>query len=293
MSGKLLFLALCLQLISFANAFSCVGHMIVAEIAFQLLPDKDHEYFKKIIDYQEDNYSKMSTAYEIACWPDDIKSYDHKEDTWHYFDQCYRPSKSAANCPTTDAGMLPTALADVIRTLKEGYAKHELKDLAFAFAFLLHLYGDAHQPLHLCTLFDAQFPNGDKGGNDFDIYCESKHTNLHSFNDNLGYQIDYTFHRPIADYPADDEKLRGIATSYRTEFAIPYDEAKDQDIHTWEKEAFDTCSTLSYEHGMLKTDAHLSDEYLKKNREMLRRKAVLAGVRLSNMMHEIYLARDN
>ena len=39
-------------------------------------------------------------------------------------------------------------------------------DRAVALCWVEHLIGDIHQPLHATSLFSAQFPKGDKGGND-------------------------------------------------------------------------------------------------------------------------------
>ena len=37
---------------------------------------------------------------------------------------------------------------------------------AIAFAWLFHLVGDVHQPLHTAQLFTVDYPNGDRGGNE-------------------------------------------------------------------------------------------------------------------------------
>ena len=37
---------------------------------------------------------------------------------------------------------------------------------AIALAWLFHLVGDIHQPLHTAQLFTFEYPNGDRGGNE-------------------------------------------------------------------------------------------------------------------------------
>ena len=37
---------------------------------------------------------------------------------------------------------------------------------AIALAWLFHLVGDIHQPLHTAQLFTVEYPNGDRGGNE-------------------------------------------------------------------------------------------------------------------------------
>lgn len=49
--------------------------------------------------------------------------------------------------------------------------------------FLVHFVGDLHQPLHAATMYSAEFPDGDLGGNYYKIQVpgSSYTTNLHSF----------------------------------------------------------------------------------------------------------------
>src|SRR5262249_13992287 len=39
------------------------------------------------------------------------------------------------------------------------------EDKAVALSWVFHLVGDVHQPLHAATLYNGQFPRGDRGGN--------------------------------------------------------------------------------------------------------------------------------
>ena len=53
---------------------------------------------------------------------------------------------------------------------------------------LIHIVGDIHQPLHSAGLKNKRFPNGDKGGNLFNIRYKSinaEYKNLHKFFDGI------------------------------------------------------------------------------------------------------------
>src|SRR4029079_6404378 len=52
-------------------------------------------------------------------------------------------------------------------------------------AWLIHLIGDLHQPLHRSALFTTPFVTGDHGGNDFFIRPGMKAIKLHGFWDDL------------------------------------------------------------------------------------------------------------
>jgi hypothetical protein len=56
-----------------------------------------------------------------------------------------------------------TALAENESVVKKG-SNPERK--AIALAWLFHLVGDIHQPLHTAQLFTVDYPNGDRGGNE-------------------------------------------------------------------------------------------------------------------------------
>src|SRR5205814_8107842 len=58
-------------------------------------------------------------------------------------------------------------------------------DKAVALAWLEHLVGDIHQPLHACSRFSPAYPKGDRGGNLFMVKYHGNITNLHLFWDEL------------------------------------------------------------------------------------------------------------
>lgn len=45
--------------------------------------------------------------------------------------------------------------------------------------FMLHTFGDVHQPLHTTSGVSADFPNGDRGGNSYKFRKPCAHRNLH------------------------------------------------------------------------------------------------------------------
>lgn len=47
--------------------------------------------------------------------------------------------------------------------------KNEEEGKSFALRLLIHLIGDIHQPLHVLTRVNEEFPKGDLGGVMFDI----------------------------------------------------------------------------------------------------------------------------
>ena len=83
---------------------------------------------------------------------------------WHYINWPFKPDGEPANVevkPPEPVNIL-TELAENTRIARNGT---DPAKRAIALAWLFHLIGDIHQPLHTITLFTQEYPNGDRGGN--------------------------------------------------------------------------------------------------------------------------------
>jgi hypothetical protein len=63
---------------------------------------------------------------------------------------------------------------------------------AIALAWLFHLLGDIHQPLHTAQLFAAEYPQGDRGGNEI---CVRVTAQVLGWGDYLKLEFDTTTKR--------------------------------------------------------------------------------------------------
>ena len=87
------------------------------------------------------------------AWPARKEKYDRP--TWHYVNHFWRDGK-----PLPDMG----TLGELIDRLS---AFEKIDSDPFELAWMLHLVGDIHQPLHSSARVTASEPEGDRGGNDF------------------------------------------------------------------------------------------------------------------------------
>ena len=127
-----------------------------------------------------------------AVWPDIIRSssyvgnrYAHSN--WHYVNFFWEqrvPGGPAIDRPDrgTD-GELVTQLPRLAATLTDPAAGDSAR--AVALAWVLHLVGDAHQPLHNSARITPQDPQGDRGGNLFLLAGMYPRSNLHAYWDAL------------------------------------------------------------------------------------------------------------
>jgi len=147
-----------------------------------------------------------------ATWPDRIKSTRDRSVTIklldgegrnplpspmpidsHYPDLLMHKNWHYADLPIdADGSDHPTAVPNAITQItvcRDGLAKTANSDSyrAYYLAWLEHLVGDIHQPLHATSRFSATYPKGDQGGNSVRLDNEfpGESANLHSYWDGL------------------------------------------------------------------------------------------------------------
>ncbi len=110
-----------------------------------------------------------------SSWPDDIKSDSHywlpgmtqsqisqQLNPQHYVDYPYVPPQQHVTGPSPSGPTLLSGLTGNLQTLHNGPTD---ADRAVALCWILHLMGDAHQPLHCVSKFTDRQPHGDAGAN--------------------------------------------------------------------------------------------------------------------------------
>src|SRR5690606_31977477 len=111
----------------------------------------------------------------IATWADNLRGSDpglgKRSAPWHYVNigEAGCRYESQAHCP--DGGCVNEALEVQTRILADR-GRSDAERLQ-ALKFVVHLVGDAHQPLHAGHRHD-------RGGNDYQLNYRGKGTNLHS-----------------------------------------------------------------------------------------------------------------
>ncbi|HEX8696940.1 MAG TPA: S1/P1 nuclease [Longimicrobium sp.] len=122
-----------------------------------------------------------------ATWPDDIKSGGHPG---HRFDNRNRhfvnlfweqrfdfgPIRASSRAPFGE-------LLNDLPRLRTALTGSDRGEAAMALAWILHLVGDVHQPLHSSSRITPLDRDGDRGGNDFGVRGSTD--NLHSFWDGV------------------------------------------------------------------------------------------------------------
>jgi hypothetical protein len=300
-------------LLSFALpsfAWDEVGHKLTAYIAWsQMRPDVRAKVIKTLLAAPED--AQLSTFYSaygagrsefarqreffmlIATWPDIIrdknfpvrfKNYAHSD--WHYADTFWRwkDGKAELVADAKPSGLAMEKLAEFDKLIHSNATDAEK---AVAIAWLEHLIGDIHQPLHASGRVTDSNPDGDQGGNLFLLTPKgtprNQQENLHWLWDSivLRYQPN-SKDLPEDDYlfPIGDEMMR----------LYPYDKMKselaDGKFDVWKDESYKIASTEAYKG--VEWFKLPSDEYKKKAFEIAQRRIALAGYRMADEFNDAF-----
>jgi hypothetical protein len=167
-----------------ASAWNIPGHMLSGIIAYQIVQQENPQTIVKVKTVLEKHpwYANQWQArlqdvpvadhgvvlfMQAARWADELRITDrqHHRALWHYINWPFKPDGQPASVQPREPEPVNilTALAE-----NEGVVKTEADSerKAIALAWLFHLVGDIHQPLHTAQLFTVEYPQGDRGGNE-------------------------------------------------------------------------------------------------------------------------------
>ncbi|MCP4620656.1 MAG: S1/P1 nuclease [Bradyrhizobium sp.] len=312
-SQRLLGIVTCIALItgSLANpalAWWDAGHMQIAYVAYKKLdtPVKDKvdallrlnpDYGKWTAGITDPKTAKLYAFIHAATWADDIKTKDYnytrdKVDSptagqnvgyadknqhayWHFKDINWTPDGTPL--PPADPVDLVTQLNLMIAALPPSSgASDDVR--SYDLAWILHLVGDAHQPLHGSGRYTRQIPDGDAGGNAEQVIPATGQTvALHAYWDSLfgGYVSPYG-----AVFDADDRD--GLASLAVNDVA-----AKVADPQKWIEESAELAKQYAYASpvSLGKNPVFLTRDYETNARNIARSQAALAAARLANLIN--------
>jgi hypothetical protein len=293
-------------------AWNNFGHMEAAAVAWsQLTPAAKTEASRLLkINPQYGTWTSgvaadqrdVTAFVKAATWPDEIKSlsayhndgdrngdvapktpeasqnvgysdhYRHKY--WHFIDEPFSTDGTPLQQPV--APNAQTEIAIFRKTLGDTSASDDKR--SYDLAWLLHLVGDVHQPLHATSRFTHAEPNGDAGGNDVKVHCTAcgSAKELHAVWDNLLGNTD----APPQDAIAAAAKLPPADAS----------QASQMDEGTWINESFTIAKASVYSSPVKDDDGPvtLTAAYESKAHQIADQRIALAGSRLAKLLNEAF-----
>ena len=269
-----------LVLLLFSNAlfaWGVTGHLVISQIAYDHLTSTAKVKVDNLIAVFAKQYPTFNTFELMSDWPDTLRNQNiNAFNGWHFID---RPlSFGQHRYERYDKENVVWAINQSEQVLSSPTA--DPVSQAMFLAFLTHFVGDAHQPLHCVTLYSAQFPQGDQGGNLYFIQSNIAQ-NLHSYWDQgAGFYAQY---RPAV------LSMAGVsALAKKIESDYPADFFKGQQNNTnpkeWTYQSYDIAKNFVY---TTPYNQPISVAYQAKAQQITEQQTALAGYRLAAVLNQL------
>jgi S1/P1 Nuclease len=323
---KLLIKVLFLSALTFAFCFPAFawddsGHKLVAYIAWQQMsPEAREAAIKILLNAPEDSQinalyptppDQDFSTYPIGArskaakqrdffmicsyWSDIIRDkrlenrFKYHHGTWHYLDTYWRE----VNGKVETLPEMENDKENVVERLFEfdKVLRSDAKDAekAIALAWILHLAGDVHQPLHASGRVTDEEPKGDQGGNTFSLTPPDAKPkeNLHWYWDSI---VVRTVQRK--NDATDAEYLLPIGNEMMKKYPVSrmQNRLEPGKFDAWQQESFKIASTKLYPKTLIRNQMP-SDNYKKMAFGIAEEQIALAGYRLGAMLNQIFAAK--
>lgn len=236
-----------------------VGHQVIARVAENHLSVQTKAAVHELLGSE--------SIVEVASWADEVRDQPEYKSTasWHFLNlplglnyASFEKAVKGQSNPNVYSAILAQE-----KTLQGNNGSREQKIIALK--FLVHLIGDAHQPMHISRAED-------KGGNTIQVQYEGKGTNLHSLWDSrligkegLGYSE--------------------LATKIDQPSAAVMWEAANTDPVQWAWESYQISSKLYPE---IEKSNKLDRDYYEGHIGTVNERLELAGLRLAAVLNALF-----
>jgi S1/P1 Nuclease len=287
-----------------AFGWNSTGHRVVALIAYKSLDQltiekasgilKDHPAAGSLWvdrDVNSDHDDNANRFLNAATFPDDARQHPSAFESFnrpknHYVN--FKLTRNDGEATLGDAvgdGNLLLSFQQNLELTRNAVAA---PDRAVALSWVLHLVGDAHQPLHSVSFFSDAFPNGDEGGNLIKPFPNprSNFLELHAYWDDL-LGSDGT----VDQFSELDSIASDIMSNFTKQSFGP--EIKRLDIGLWTRDEGGPLA-IDVVYGPLfdfldaqRRITRLPDGYETKAQAAGRRRIALAGYRLAEQLKSL------
>lgn len=183
--------------------------------------------------------------------------------TWHY--KNVDADETFDYAPLLETGDVVTAIRDQVKTLTDSTASANARSLALK--MLVHLVGDAHQPMHLGH-------RSDRGGNQWVVKYFRQPTNIHSIWDSKlvesAHKWSYTEWQQQIDRLSPEEQAIVIA---------------EGSPEKWGKETWQIATDI---YNSTKQNSDLSYDYIAQWTPVVEQQFVRGGLRLADLLNSIF-----
>ncbi len=283
-------------------AWNAAGHRLVASIAWDRLDEhsrstisqllRQHPDYARWIRRAGDDDPRRVAFIEASTWPDNIRKDNRfynagveeatptlpgfpdmeRRRNWHYVN---RPLEKTPRDHAV-SGLLDQQLVALARTLASPGSTDG--ERSYALPWLIHLAGDAHQPLHTSIRLDAD-GKWDRFGDGMTV--------INPFNSFKSRQASSTLHAFWDDLPGPPwlrgDRLRSASQALAALYPPPPPSAPGQ----WIDESWQIARNDAYPPGTEHVPV-LTAEFFAKAKAIAERRVAAAGYRLADLLREVF-----
>lgn len=305
----LLTAALCIP----AYAWDDVGHKTTAYVAWQRMSPAAREAVIKILRSapedshlsafympygpEPDEIKKLEYFMLTATWADIVRdrAFENRQkkyhkSNWHYDDTFWKQvgGKMEILSGFEEGGVAVDRLTEFEKVIRDPSASD--KDKAIAIAWIMHLSGDIHQPLHTSARVTDLEPKGDQGGNLFLLTPQGtpreKEVKLHWFWDSI-------VGRNVPFKPTMCERDYIVSFAQTIMKKHPYSSFSSGlnlgDYRSWQQESFKLNPTDVFSPDLVRFQMP-SEKYKRNAFRIAERQLALAGYRLGETLNRAFAA---
>jgi len=292
-------------------AWDDVGHKITGYIAWQRLSPQARDNVIRILrDAPED--SQLATFFRsygpeseetkrleyfmfVPSWADVIRDRafntryrKYHKSNWHYDDTFWKQVNGRVETLTgfEEGGQAVPRMVEFDAVIRNASASDA--DKAIAVAWILHLGGDIHQPLHTSARVTETEAKGDQGGNLFHLTPQGTprpdQVNLHWFWDSIVER-----NIPFKDGVCERDYIEAAAKSMMKKHPFASVQAKlnPGKYEDWRNETFVYNNTIVFS-PELKRNQMPSAQYRKNAFKLAEQQLALAGYRLGETLNAVF-----
>lgn len=253
-----------------AVKFNSEGHQVIALIAEKDLETQSPQALEAVRRILQNGDRSIR---EAAVYPDVIRNDQPATKPFHYIDIPLRED-GPPNPGLPDPPHVLSKIDEYTEFLTDGGGDDEEK--VNALSWLIHLFGDVHQPLHCVERFNEFNPRGDRGGNGFKL--RGRKRNLHELWDSS----------VNVSSAADEEELADAIMQEYTRDSLAND-LRITNPQRWARAGF----TLAKRHAYTLVEDPTNPptppaDYVRRMERVGQRQAALGGYRLSDRLREIF-----
>ena len=287
-----------------AHAWDATGHRTIAYIAWQQMTPEAKEQVMEILAYapvrsglwglmprdgRPESIREMQYFMDAAVWPDMVRDRDEAEryeryhhGPWHYTNIFWEHAADGSVRVRDDLHPEDVNILERLDHLDDiaSDTRYPKAHRAIVIAWLEHLVGDIHQPLHASARVTEEEPEGDRGGNLFGL----------GGRDNLHWYWDRRLTDEMPRREGEDEMayIRRLGDELMESYSAPSLNADVEGVNyeAWVERGFELASTELYEG--LERDQAPSSQYAATAADLAKQSIALAGYRLGAMMNRLF-----